>query len=113
MSAGIATLFYWSILLAGVTMFLSGQKMFIYLSLAHNQTVRSYCLSRDCPISCARRLKCRLQKPSRDLLRNKNHLYAIILVHPILNRALKSRNHLLLTGYRLLKKMPKLRISSN
>jgi len=31
------------------------------------QTVWSYCLSRDCPISFARRLKCRLQKPSQRL----------------------------------------------
>ena len=30
-----------------------------------NQTVRSYCLSRDCPKSCARHIKCCLQKPSQ------------------------------------------------
>jgi len=39
----------------------------------------------------------------RGILRNKNHLYAIILVYLILNTALKSRNHLLVTGYRFLK----------
>ena len=39
------------------------------------QTVQSYCLSRDCPISCARCLKCCLQKPSqRRTLQQKSPL---------------------------------------
>ena len=43
------------------------------------QTVRSYCLSRDCPISCACRLKFRLKKPSqRGTLQQKSPLHNYI-----------------------------------
>ena len=43
----------------------------------------------------------------------QNHHYAIIFVHLILNTALKSRNPLLVTGYRLLKKLSKFKILSH
>jgi len=78
------------------------------------QTVWSYCLSRDCPTTCTCRLKFRLQKPSkRRTSQQKSPLRNNISPYLILNTALKSRNRFLVTGYRLLKKLPKPKISSH
>jgi len=45
------------------------------------QTVRLYCLSRDCPKSYTCHQKFRLQKYPKDILWNEYHLYGIILIH--------------------------------
>ena len=53
------------------------------------------------------------KKQLRSFLRDKNHLYGIILVHLTSNTVLKTRKHLLAAGYRILKKSSKLEILSH
>ena len=48
-----------------------------------------------------------------NFLRDENHLCGIILVHLASNVALKTRKHLLVAGYRILKKLLKLKSSPN
>ena len=69
------------------------------------QTVWSYCLSRDCSISCMRRLKCSLQKPSQRHTSQQKSLLCNNISPSNIN--LKSRNHLLVTGYRIFFKKAK------
>ena len=54
-----------------------------------------------------------LKNQLRNLLRDENHLYGIILVHLTSNVALKTRKHVLAAGYRILKNSSELEISSH
>ena len=44
----------------------------------------------------------------RDILRDENHLYGIVLVHIIHKTALNTTKRLRMVGYRIFKKSPKL-----
>ena len=78
----------------------------------YNYIMWPYCLSRDCPISCVCRLQCHLQKPlQRRTLPQKSPLLNNISPSNV-KYSFKITNHLLVTGYRLLKKLPKLEILS-
>ena len=66
------------------------------------QTVQLYRLSRDPGEIFACRQRFRLKKHPRDILRNENHLYGIVLVH-----IMHTTKYLQMAGYRIFK-LPKL-----
>ena len=73
------------------------------------QTVRSYCLCRDPPkITCAAQ-NATFKNHPREFLRHKNHLYRIILNPSNMKYNIKTRKHLLVTGYRIFKNFQNLK----